>query len=119
MQGFLDLNNSGPLFSYPFFIFFKHQSDIFGIAPQYRFIHVGETGPLSPSYITPVDPEPEDDEESSDLEVESEEGKNLVARSRAEQERKKAGLPELEVDALASTIATRMMSLWKFQGIRF
>jgi hypothetical protein len=33
------------------------------------------------------------------------------AESRAQVERKKAGLPELEVDQLPSTIATKMMKL--------
>ena len=109
MQAFLDRNNNGPLLS-----------SIFLAQPHnFSSFILGETGPLTPSYITPVDPETEDDGESSDLEVESQEGKNLVARSRAEEERKKAGLPELQVDALPSTIATRMMSLRKFQGIRF
>ena len=67
-----------------------------------------ESAPLI--FLAPLSPVGTDDA-SSDSEVGSEECRNMQAKSRAQQERKKAGLPELEVDALPSAIATRMMTL--------
>lgn len=49
--------------------------------------------------------------EGSDLEMSPAECKAREAESRAQVERKKAGLPELEVDQLPSTTATKMMKL--------
>ena len=61
-------------------------------------------------FFAPLSPVGTDDD-SSDSEVGSQECREIQAKSRAQQERKKAGLPELEVDALPSAIATRMMTL--------
>ena len=55
--------------------------------------------------------EPTAGSDDSDLEVTPEDCKARDAESRAQAERKKAGLPELEVDQLPSTIATKMMKL--------
>lgn len=52
------------------------------------------------------------DDDSSDFEVDSEECKARDAEGRAKTERKKAGLPELELDQLPSTIAPKMLSLF-------
>ena len=49
------------------------------------------------------------------MEVDATKFKAQQAESRALTERKKAGLPELEVDQLPSTIANKMMTLFKKQ----
>lgn len=50
-------------------------------------------------------------ESSSEFEIDAEECKARDAKSRAKEERKKAGLPELELDQLPSTIAPKMLNL--------
>ena len=53
------------------------------------------------------------DSEESNYEVKPEEGKAEVAESNARALRKKAGLPELELDALPSTIVPKILWLVK------
>lgn len=53
----------------------------------------------------------DDDQSSDDMEVDAEECKARAAEKAAQQQRKKAGLPELVVDALPSTICNRMLIL--------
>lgn len=48
---------------------------------------------------------------SLDSEVNSEDERRETAAAHASQVRKKAGLPELELDALPSTIASKMLKL--------
>ena len=47
------------------------------------------------------------------MDITPEEFKAQEAETRALNERKKAGLPELEVDQLPSTIANKMMTLFQ------
>lgn len=51
------------------------------------------------------------DIDDSDLEMDENEARNKAADEQAKSQRKKAGLPELELDALPSSIATKMVSL--------
>ena len=53
----------------------------------------------------------DEDEDASDWEVGSQEGKAQEAEERAKKERGKAGLPELELDQLPSAIAPKMLIL--------
>ena len=55
----------------------------------------------------------DEDLSDSDMEIDADKFKAQQAESRALTERKKAGLPELEVDQLPSTIANKMMTLFK------
>ena len=55
----------------------------------------------------------DEDLSDSDMEIDADKFKAQQAESRALTERKNAGLPELEVDQLPSTIANKMMTLFK------
>lgn len=50
----------------------------------------------------------------TDCEVQSGDEKKFTAEQLAAKQRKRAGLPELELDALPSTIANKMMNLSLF-----
>ena len=52
-----------------------------------------------------------DDDDVSDYEMASDDCKAQAAEARAQKERARAGLPELQLDQLASSIAPKMLTL--------